>query len=1065
MSSADQIRVHIAALTDSDIMKKVGPATWGKGLRDYTGERVLDMTDTPEGKIRGRVRGPGLTYSAWVALDTTKHHLNLTCACPLGQDCRHAVALTLAIRDAERRATEKAAESHNPNEQATHIWRRCLTDLVGSPSGAQGQPMGLLVDTSDPQHIIVSPLRQGQRVDWTTKRASWADITTTQWESVTLDLNPTHVALLREGYAIAHQGNQWKSRNDVSLNDLGEKAWEWLCSLQRSGMTLLGSLTPPEPLHLSPELWEICCDVSLSEEALTLRSAATHKDQSRSAACINTDTHLIVLQDRYSLARIAVNEAYKKFSSQQLKIPLRDIPEFHSQWLPILTSYIPVISTDNTWNSESITHIHVIATLRTDTEGNIVIRWWSEYEIAGQSFRSPLESQVKDPELSRIISTITQRGRALCPPDLWEEELRERKIPGWEKDRYMNEVVARIQDPHLTWDISQDIHKLTLDSPEALTLRVHLEDSETRDWFDLRATIDVYGYEISLSEILTALNNGEEHVYSNGHWVSLHHPKLEYLQELIAAAELLTQAEAPAPALRMIHVGLWNEIEELADYIEVSDEWQQRVAALRTENTAEASLKPLPHIADVLRPYQIQGHEWLTSRALLGLGGILADDMGLGKTMQMLSAFAAICARVDTESRRPILVVAPTSVVPTWRNEAQRFFPQLAVETITSTRQVDKDSIKETTADIVVMSYTIMRLNAEIWAQHQWGGLVLDEAQATKNPTTAIYRALRKIHTPWCFAVTGTPVENSLTDLWSLLSLTCPGLLPARKIFDTKIRRPIENGDSSDVLTHLHALTQPFILRRTKEEVAEELPEKSMNLISLQLGEEHQHIYDQYLMRERAQLLGLMDDFNSHRMDILASITRLRQLALDPALVDPALSSVGSAKIEFLTERLDEIIPRGHRVLIFSQFTSFLLRIRQAVERRGYQVVQLDGGTRHREEVIQRFREGEAPVFLISLKAGGTGLTLTEADYVFLMDPWWNPAAEEQAIDRAHRIGQTKKVHVYRLAASGTIEEKVVALQEKKRKLVSAVVDGGASGARITMAELKELIGVFPDGK
>lgn len=352
-----------------------------------------------------------------------------------------------------------------------------------------------------------------------------------------------------------------------------------------------------------------------------------------------------------------------------------------------------------------------------------------------------------------------------------------------------------------------------------------------------------------------------------------------------------------------------------------------------------------------------------------------------------------------------------------------------------------------------------MRLEAEDYGKPSFSGLVLDEAQAIKNPTTAVHRAVQNVHARWHVAVTGTPMENSVTDLWSIFRVVVPGLFPSWKRFSDVFRRPIESGRDPEALGRLRRLTAPFLLRRTKEQVAPDLPDKVESVVDVQLSEEHRRIYDQYLTRERQRLLGLLDDFSRNRMNVLTSLTRLRQLALDPALVDPKYEDVGSAKIDLLLDQLDQIVPRGHQALVFSQFTSFLRRIRAALEQRGIAVAYLDGATRDRAGAIRSFRSGDRSVFLISLKAGGTGLTLTEADYVYVMDPWWNPAAEAQAVDRAHRIGQTKKVNVYRLSADDTIEQKVLALQGRKRELVGAVVDGqGASGSAITADDIRELL-------
>ena len=526
---------------------------------------------------------------------------------------------------------------------------------------------------------------------------------------------------------------------------------------------------------------------------------------------------------------------------------------------------------------------------------------------------------------------------------------------------------------------------------------------------------------------------------------------------LLEEARTLVGWDGEGVRLTPMQVGVVDLFATASDHVAMSDAWRMRIAPLRDAST-DAGLPPLPSLATILRPYQRRGHAWLTARLSGGIGGILADDMGLGKTVQILSAVAALRAHAGESS--PVLVVVPTSVVGVWIDQARTFTPALEVRAVKETATRRGTTIREEVenADIVVTSYTLARLESEQWSQVRLGGLVIDEAQAVKNPRTATYRALRDLDAPWKLAVSGTPIENSLSDLWSLLSLTCPGLLPPWETFQQQVRRPIENGSDPAMLARLSAYVAPFVLRRTKEEVAPDLPDKIVDVVRVDLGKEHRHIYDQFLARERARILDLLRDVDANRMSVLASITRLRQLALDPALVEESYAHVGSAKIEYLADRLDEIVPLGHQALVFSQFTSFLERIRHMLERRGISVVQLDGSTRGRAEVIEKFRSGQAQVFLISLKAGGSGLTLTEADYVYVMDPWWNPAAEEQAIDRAHRIGQTKKVNVYRMVATDTIEAKVVELQDRKRQLISSVMNGTGTGARLSEADLRGLL-------
>ena len=354
-------------------------------------------------------------------------------------------------------------------------------------------------------------------------------------------------------------------------------------------------------------------------------------------------------------------------------------------------------------------------------------------------------------------------------------------------------------------------------------------------------------------------------------------------------------------------------------------------------------------------------------------------------------------------------------------------------------------------ADVVVTSYTLLRLDDSEYADVEWAGVILDEAQFAKNPATKAHKAIAALRARVKIAVTGTPLENSLTDLWALFSLTAPGLFPSARRFREEYVQPIEKGKVPDNeeggdyrqrrLERLRRRIRPLMLRRTKELVAAELPEKQVQEVFVELSPAHRARYDAVLQRERQKLLGLLADLDRNRFIVFRSLTMLRMLALAPGLIDEADAGIPSSKLDVLLEHVQELQAEGHRALVFSQFTSFLDLAAERLTAAGISYVHLDGSTRNRAEVIDGFKDGEQPVFLISLKAGGFGLTLTEADYVFLLDPWWNPAAEAQAIDRTHRIGQTRRVFVYRLIASGTIEEKVLALQQRKARLFTAVMD------------------------
>jgi SNF2 family DNA or RNA helicase len=438
----------------------------------------------------------------------------------------------------------------------------------------------------------------------------------------------------------------------------------------------------------------------------------------------------------------------------------------------------------------------------------------------------------------------------------------------------------------------------------------------------------------------------------------------------------------------------------------------------------------------------------------------LADDMGLGKTLQ---ALALVChARLVCPEQAPFLVVAPTSVVSNWSTEAAKFAPHLRVVCLTESESKRGARCTEAVAaaDVVITSYALLRIDNPRFTELDWSGVILDEAQFVKNHRAKTYQCARRLTAPFKLAITGTPLENSLMDLWALLSITAPGLFPDPDRFSEYYRRPIERSKDVIRLHQLRRRIRPLMLRRTKESVAAELPPKQEQTVEVELDPRHRRIYQTHLQRERQKVLGLIEDLDRNRFTVLRSITLLRRLSLDPALVDESYDSVPATKTELLLGDLSELVGEGHQALVFSQFTSFLSRIRTRLADAEIPYAYLDGRTRNRDRVIQQFRDKVASVFLISLKAGGFGLNLAEADYCFVLDPWWNPAIEAQAVDRTHRIGQTKTVMVYRLVAKDTIEQKVMDLKARKKELFESVVGGEAlAAAALTADEIRGLLG------
>jgi SNF2 family DNA or RNA helicase len=448
---------------------------------------------------------------------------------------------------------------------------------------------------------------------------------------------------------------------------------------------------------------------------------------------------------------------------------------------------------------------------------------------------------------------------------------------------------------------------------------------------------------------------------------------------------------------------------------------------------------PIPDsLRSQLRVYQRRGVDWLHFLKRAGLGALLADDMGLGKTIQALAAI---------EGRS--LVVAPTSVLRNWIEEAKRFRPELSRCLYHGRgRNLDPE------ANVTVTSHALLRLDREVLSSIDWDTVVLDEGQAIKNPDTDLARAAYALNARFRVSLTGTPLENRLIDLWSQFHFLNPGLLGSLSSFEERTVRPVERGDA-EALARLRERIQPFFLRRLKREVAPELPPRTESLLSAELAPEERDLYDALRLAARTDVVAKLERGGSV-LSALESLLRLRQAACHPALV-PGQSARTSSKTELLLEALETAAAEEHKSLVFSQWTSMLDLLEPKLRERGLAFVRLDGTTVDRAGAVERFQTDRAvPVFLVSLKAGGVGLNLTAADHAFLFDPWWNPAVEEQAFDRAHRIGQEKPVFVYRLVAADTVEERILDLQKDKRSLGDLAV--GGSAPTLTRDDLLQLL-------
>lgn len=648
------------------------------------------------------------------------------------------------------------------------------------------------------------------------------------------------------------------------------------------------------------------------------------------------------------------------------------------------------------------------------------------------------------------------------------------ELSGLDTLAFTEEVLPELRNtPDVSVDTAGDIADYR-EAEEAPVVSISTKATEQRDWFDLGIQISLEGQPVSFAAVFSALAAGQtKMLLPSGAYFFLDLPELHQLRALIEEARSLQDNKDAPLQISRFQAGLWDELAQLGIVDEQAAAWRSAVGGL-----LEGGIDGLPLPASLnaeLRPYQLEGFNWLSFLYKHSLGGILADDMGLGKTVQALALMCAAkeqadstaAAGSDSESASdggtPFLVVAPTSVVGNWAAEAARFAPRLTVRTVSETfaKNGQDAAVELGGADIVITSYALFRIDYDSYASKTWAGLVLDEAQFVKNHQSKAYQCARKLPSAFKLAITGTPLENNLMEFWALTSIVAPGLFASPKRFAEYYQKPVEKNGDKGQLDKLRRRVRPLMMRRTKDQVIQDLPPKQEQILEVVLNPRHQKVYQTHLQRERQKILGLIEDVNKNRFTIFQSLTLLRQLSLDASLVDPSLSGVRSSKLDVLFEQLEDLVAEGHRALIFSQFTGFLGKVRDRLDEEKIEYCYLDGGTRNRTDVVNEFKNGSAPVFLISLKAGGFGLNLTEADYVFLLDPWWNPASEAQAVDRTHRIGQARNVMVYRLVAKDTIEEKVMALKARKSQLFADVMEGDAlSGGSITA---EDLAGLFKD--
>jgi len=1049
---------RLALPSDTALRRQLDAPTVGRGT-DYARRGMVERlhVDPDERNLFATVRGSGRqSYQTFVVL-RDGGEVGIHCTCPVRFDCKHGVATVIAARDA-------AAGGMQAD------WERALDDAV-SDSVTTGEPLGLqferVVSTGSAAasgrpaaRVRVVPVVRGAKGTWVRTGVSWQNVRWTWGRFV-----PAHAEALRA--LVASQQHTYGTH--VYLDELGPAVWPLLRQARDAGVALVPHRGLRGEVTLSPAPAEVTLDVHTHPLLDGVRvtpvvSVGGRTVGAHAVAFVGHPVHGVAVNDDglllAPLARPLPAGASDLVAGESLHIPPDGVDRFRRTFYPRLRRLLPVRSSDGAVDlPEVIAPVLVLAVAHLP-EFVVHLRWSFRYATTGGAVDVPVGAPPEDSAPTGWVRDLAREARlvedVVLPagfPQLHAAPPERGPAPEAELRRIAAAHFTRDGLPLLREENPAVVVEVTGEAPDyrhldvAPTIRLTAAESAEGDWFDLEVSVEIDGEPVPFGHLFRALATGEEHLFlPSGTYVTLDRPELDRLRELIAEAGGLHDEESGTLRVTPYQADLWEELRALGVVDAQSERWRRTVGAL-VDGPPPGEVEVPAGLRAELRSYQREGFTWLATLWDAGLGGILADDMGLGKTLQTL----AVVLRAKETGRlpAPVLVVAPTSVVGGWASEAERFTPGLVVRTVEQTEKKAGVPLAEHVAgaDVVITSYALLRIDFAAYDSLPWSALVLDEAQFVKNHQAKTHLCARRLDAPVKLAISGTPLENSLMDLWSLLSITAPGLFPDPRAFTEHYRVPVEREKDDAALARLRRRTRPFVRRRTKEEVAGELPPKQEQVLAVPLSPRHRKVYDTHLARERRKILGLVDDLDKNRFTIFRSLTLLRQLALAPQLVDADYEGIGSSKAEAFLELLEEVVAEGHRALVFSQFTGYLGLVRERLEQQGVDYCYLDGRTQNRAARVREFKEGHAPVFLISLKAGGFGLNLTEADYCFMLDPWWNPAVEAQAIDRTHRIGQDRTVMVYRMVAQGTIEEKVMALAERKRELFDRVLAGGGTAA------------------
>ncbi|MBT8041839.1 MAG: DEAD/DEAH box helicase [Pontiella sp.] len=824
---------------------------------------------------------------------------------------------------------------------------------------------------------------------------------------------------------------------------------------------------------ITPTTLLMVLDEDTGELKLSLQT-----DTNEPMTCIVSGGHGWILQNGvFTKLEKVLPGPMRAIYDEPVRIPRDAIPLFMKNELPLLEKMMEVLTNVT---PDMLLLSPAKPRFRMVLEGSVEIlsaKLYAEYGIvqlvAGRDealghFSIPSEDdllnfQVRNPEAERAaLDIVTAAGFRGTRGDLLRQIRGKREVLN-----FLGSAMPRLQRMGWHIDLEGEVAKVMDEASSAVPV-VHIDSSSSAGFFEVGYNYETQGGEsLDEAEIQRAINMGEAFVEKNWHIILLDVDAIETARDVFSDCAVGAGEKPGSFKMSDIHAAYVQTSLLSLDGVdlETAPEWEHRAEA----QNRSAKLEPVPlgkTLEKTLRDYQKSGVYWLSFLERSGFCGILADEMGLGKTLQALT-WLALERENEDAMEAPALIICPTSLVDNWAEEAERFTPHLRVQKMHGT---DRHAHWEQLAnqDLIITSYALIRRDLDEYLTHTFSVVVLDEAQHIKNRTTQNATAVKKVNAHHKLVLTGTPIENSVADLWSIMDFLMPGYLGHHKAFRENYELPIQNGgpDAELAQLRLRRKLHPFLLRRLKKDVAKDLPDKIQRVAHCALSGDQAKVYKQLMTSAKKEITSLVDEkgFNKSRMQVLKILLQLRQTCchLDLLKLPNLKSEYPSAKMELFFELVDEALDAGHRILVFSQFTSMLAIIREELEARKLKYCYLDGSTKDRQERVRTFNSDRSiPLFLISLKAGGSGLNLTGADMVIHFDPWWNPAVEDQATDRAHRIGQKNTVYSVKLITKGTVEEKVLQMQQRKKGVIDATLEkDGELGTALTWNDVQELLSV-----